>query len=627
MDVEQVAVDRKGAIAESATFRAAAVGLSAEGNRLWHHYMAMQTAEPLYALSMCHSVPDVESNSDRVDEEQVEVEGTVAVASESAMLRAAAVGLSAEGNHLWHHYVAIQTAEPLYALNMCHSLPDVESNSDRVDKEQVEVDSKGTVAVASESATLRAAAVGLSVEGNRLWHHYVAIKTAEPLLSKCESDPDVEESSVQENDTLEKKSSEIATHRVVAVGLSTEGSRLWHHYMTIQMAEPLYALSMCESNMEHCTDQVNDTVEEPSSGPADQQSAKTIHLLPTPQDESLVPALVTEAAALDIFTEGTATEGSTSGSSERYLAESLVRELRAQQMSVQSCESERKYMELVQSEAELSYVEAAAKMESFPDPAVGLLPTTFGSNERFEEISPDSFTFPTELIPSSLPVHDIASSADDDTKSLGQDSTNEFTSSDYFEQRATSPDTLLHEEAGPESDAIQQVTLDVIATTLPAVQPVATCDASNQTEVDIFTVHTQTEVTQTNEAATNMTIDVQSVSTTTEPVLTQDVECSTELSFYELMEKVRETEMFKKLQEEHKAALREMNEEKSKRMVSEQLIKIVQSDMSSIRQRSVAETTTRLRLENELGDVKVWLKHSTLIFSQVIAWMYNVCNS
>jgi len=255
-------------------------------------------------------------------------------------------------------------------------------------------------------------------------------------------------------------------------------------------------------------------------------------------------------------------------------------------------------------------------MESFPDPAVGLLPTTFGSNERFEEISPDSFTFPTELIPSSLPVHDIASSADDDTKSLGQDSTNEFTSSDYFEQRATSPDTLLHEEAGPESDAIQQVTLDVIATTLPAVQPVATCDASNQTEVDIFTVHTQTEVTQTNEAATNMTIDVQSVSTTTEPVLTQDVECSTELSFYELMEKVRETEMFKKLQEEHKAALREMNEEKSKRMVSEQLIKIVQSDMSSIRQRSVAETTTRLRLENELGDVKVWLKHSTLIFSQ-----------
>jgi len=540
-----------------------------------------------------------------MDEEQVAVDRKGAVA-ESTTLRAAAVGLSAEGNRLWRHYMAMQTAEPLYALSMCQSVPDVKSNSDRVDEEQVEADSKGTVAVASESATLRATAVGLSVEGNRLWHHYVAIKTAEPLLSKCESDPDMEESSVQENVTLEKKSSEIATHRVVAVGLSTEGSRLWHHYMTIQMAEPLYALSMGESNMEHCTDQVNDTVEEPSSGPADQQSAEIIHILPTPQDESLVvPALVTEAAAMDIFTEGTATEGSTSGSSERYLAESLVRELRAQQMSVQSCESERKYMELVQSEAKLSYMEATAKMESFPDPAAGLLPTTLGSNERFEEISPESFTFPTELIPSSLPVHDIASSADDDTKSLGQDSTNEFKSSDYFEQRATSPDTLLHEEAGPESDAIQQVTLDVIATTLPAVQPVATCDASNQTEVDIFTIHTQTEVTQTNEAATNMTIDVQSVSTTTEAVLTQDVECSTELSCYELMERVRETEMFKKLQEEHKATLREMNEEKSKRLVSEQLIKIVQSDMSSIRQRSVAETTTRLRLENELGDVKV----------------------
>ena len=124
-------------------------------------------------------------------------------------------------------------------------------------------------------------------------------------------------------------------------------------------------------------------------------------------------------------------------------------------------------------------------------------------------------------------------------------------------------------------------------------------------ELDIFNVHTQTELKQVNEASTNTLIDVQSVSTTTESVLTQDVACNTELSCYELMERVRETELFQKLQDERKTAMSQMNEEKSQRMVAEQLVKIVQSDLSSLRQKSVSETTTRLRLENELGDVKV----------------------
>ncbi len=42
-------------------------------------------------------------------------------------------------------------------------------------------------------------------------------------------------------------------------------------------------------------------------------------------------------------------------------------------------------------------------------------------------------------------------------------------------------------------------------------------------------------------------------------------------------------------------------------MVADHLVNIVQSDLSELRQRSVMETTTRLRLENELSDTKVCL--------------------
>lgn len=49
----------------------------------------------------------------------------------------------------------------------------------------------------------------------------------------------------------------------------------------------------------------------------------------------------------------------------------------------------------------------------------------------------------------------------------------------------------------------------------------------------------------------------------------------------------------------------QLNEERSQKMVAEQLVKIVQGELSELRQRSVMETTTRLRLENELSDTKV----------------------
>ena len=49
----------------------------------------------------------------------------------------------------------------------------------------------------------------------------------------------------------------------------------------------------------------------------------------------------------------------------------------------------------------------------------------------------------------------------------------------------------------------------------------------------------------------------------------------------------------------------EQNEAKSQQMVAEELARIVQSELVELRQRNIAEATTRVRLENQLGELKV----------------------
>ena len=49
----------------------------------------------------------------------------------------------------------------------------------------------------------------------------------------------------------------------------------------------------------------------------------------------------------------------------------------------------------------------------------------------------------------------------------------------------------------------------------------------------------------------------------------------------------------------------ERNEAKSQQMVAEELARIVQSELVELRQRNIAEATTRVRLENQLGELKV----------------------
>ena len=49
----------------------------------------------------------------------------------------------------------------------------------------------------------------------------------------------------------------------------------------------------------------------------------------------------------------------------------------------------------------------------------------------------------------------------------------------------------------------------------------------------------------------------------------------------------------------------ERNEAKSQQMVAEELARIVQSELVELRQRNITEATTRVRLENQLGELKV----------------------
>ena len=49
----------------------------------------------------------------------------------------------------------------------------------------------------------------------------------------------------------------------------------------------------------------------------------------------------------------------------------------------------------------------------------------------------------------------------------------------------------------------------------------------------------------------------------------------------------------------------ERNETRSQQMVAEEMVKIVQSELTELRQRNIAETTSRVRVENQLGELKV----------------------
>jgi Trp operon repressor len=90
-----------------------------------------------------------------------------------------------------------------------------------------------------------------------------------------------------------------------------------------------------------------------------------------------------------------------------------------------------------------------------------------------------------------------------------------------------------------------------------------------------------------------------------QPVSVHHVSSQTALSCEDLLARAQEIKELEMLKVELHVAQSNLNKEKSQRQVSEELVKIVQTDVSSLTERNMSEVMARVKVENELTDVKV----------------------
>ena len=111
------------------------------------------------------------------------------------------------------------------------------------------------------------------------------------------------------------------------------------------------------------------------------------------------------------------------------------------------------------------------------------------------------------------------------------------------------------------------------------------------------------------DAATNTIIAHQDRGTSPTPLLPllSHTHSQTTLSIRDLVDQAKEKEELELMKVDLHVARGSLNKEKSQRMVAEELVKIIQSDLSDMSSRNTTEVMTRLQLENELTDVKVGL--------------------
>ena len=89
------------------------------------------------------------------------------------------------------------------------------------------------------------------------------------------------------------------------------------------------------------------------------------------------------------------------------------------------------------------------------------------------------------------------------------------------------------------------------------------------------------------------------------PVPVSHASSQTTLSCEDLIARAKEMKELELLKVELHVAQSNLNTERSQRQVSEELVKIVQTDVNSLTERNMTETMARVKVENELGDVKV----------------------
>ena len=134
-----------------------------------------------------------------------------------------------------------------------------------------------------------------------------------------------------------------------------------------------------------------------------------------------------------------------------------------------------------------------------------------------------------------------------------------------------------------------------------------TSDLGTNTEATptLADVAINTNTTTSMDTSTNTNIITTTDSETLATVECSDCSCNTDLSVFELLKHVHRNEKYLRMEEELKLKLIEYNEEKSKRMVNDNLVAILQSDIVSLQQRNAEESTNRIRMDGEIAELKV----------------------
>ncbi len=163
-------------------------------------------------------------------------------------------------------------------------------------------------------------------------------------------------------------------------------------------------------------------------------------------------------------------------------------------------------------------------------------------------------------------------------------------------------------------------TTDIITDTTDTVDILLTLTDTKVAETTLIYndtgVNTDATPTLTDVATNTQTITNYDISTNTVIIETKDTEClaniecshayvNTDISAFELLKQVHSNEKFLRMEEELRLKTIELNDEKSKRMVNDNLVSILQSDITSIQQRNIDESTTRIRMNGEIAELKV----------------------
>lgn len=291
-----------------------------------------------------------------------------------------------------------------------------------------------------------------------------------------------------------------------------------------------------------------------------------------------------------------------SQSLDSYTAMSLTRELSSQMIMKQACD------------AEEAFVMLQAENESCPHP----------SEEEATEVQDLSDTLTTSVtVKTDKETISEEVESNEKRRYIAQSMVKELLSQQAYTHACTAEAKYVevkvridHDELSslePEiEETVEQNNIDFIANNMVST------GTSTET-LPLVTIGSNTEPRP-----------LVAVGINTEPRPLREVGCNTIVNCLDVLRRAKEVEELNMLKADHLISVKQLNQEKSQRMVAEHLVKIVQSDVSELRQKNMNEVTTRMKLENELSDAKVLVCYNnTVLFIYILEsliFFYCSCN-